>query len=75
MLNGSVGLAVPIPTYPSLPTTNFVAVDEPIANAGPVMPFGLTDNFAHGVVEPIPTLLAVETKSVEVPVSVVPFAA
>ena len=66
---------MPIPTFPSFDTTNCVAVEEPIANTGPVMPFGLIESCAHGDVEPIPTLLAVETKSVEVPVSVVPFAA
>ena len=48
-------MVVPIPTCPALFTINLVAVEEPIAKAGPVMPFGLTDNWAHGDVVPMPT--------------------
>jgi len=46
---------VPIPTFPPLSTINFVAVDEPITNAGPVIPFGFSESCAHGDVVPMPT--------------------
>ena len=43
---------------PMLSTSNSVvvpvAVDEPIVNAGPLMPLGLTESCAHGDVVPIP---------------------
>lgn len=55
MDRGAVGLVVPMPTLPALVTTKFVAVEEPMANAGPLMPFGFTDSSAHGVVLPMPT--------------------
>ena len=48
------GEVVPMPTFPALSTMNFVAVDEPITNAGPVMPFGLMESCAQGEVVPIP---------------------
>ena len=52
----SWGVVVPpIPTFPPLVTTKLVAVDEPITNAGPVIPFGLMESLAHGVEVPIPT--------------------
>ena len=50
------GVLVPMPTIPLLEIIKSVAVDEPIANTGPLMPFGLTDSCAQGVVVPIPTL-------------------
>jgi hypothetical protein len=33
----------------------FVAVDEPMAKAGPEMPLGFMESCAHGDVVPIPT--------------------
>lgn len=48
-----------IPTFPPFVTMKyapFAEVEEPITNAGPVMPFGLRDNMPHGEVVPIPKL-------------------
>src|SRR3989344_3907177 len=42
------GLAVPIPTFPPFVTTRFVAVEDPMANDGPEMPFGFTESWAQG---------------------------
>jgi len=50
------GLVVPIPTFPALVTTKSVAVEEPMAKAGPEIPFGLRESSAHGVVVPMPRL-------------------
>ena len=50
------GEVVPIPTEPPFVTTKFVAVELPIANAGPVMPFGFIERRPHGVVVPMPIL-------------------
>jgi len=44
-----------MPTSPPLVTTKFVAVEEPIANDGPLMPFGLTERSAQGDEEACPT--------------------
>jgi hypothetical protein len=49
------GEEVAIPILPAFVTMKLVAVDEPMAKAGPVMPFGFTESFAHGVVVPMPT--------------------
>ena len=67
------GVVLPIPTLPPLVTTNFVAVVDPMANAGPVMPFGLMESWAHGLVEPTPTLplLSILIRSPIVPALVV----
>ena len=45
-------------TCPPLPTRRLVADDDPTANAGaaPLTEVGLTENCAHGVVLPTPTL-------------------
>ena len=48
------GLEVPMPKYPPFVTTKCVAVDEPMANSGPVTPFGLTESKAHGVFVAMP---------------------
>ena len=48
------GVVVPIPTFPALVTTKSVFVDDPIAKAGPVIPFGFTESCAQGVVDPTP---------------------
>ena len=60
------GLVVAIPTLPPASTTKLVAVDEPIEKAGPVMPFGLIESCAHGVVVPIPIEPSEEMKIEEV---------
>ena len=54
--NNADGLDVPIPTFPALSTMNLVPVEEPTANAGPVMPFGFIESWAHGLVVPTPIL-------------------
>ena len=46
---------VPMATLPPLFMRKYVADDEPMANAGPVMPFGFIENCAHGVLDPTPT--------------------
>ena len=63
------GVDVPIPTLPLFVTTKFVAVDDPIANAGavPLDIVGLIDNCAHGVDEPIPRNPALVNVDVAVP--------
>lgn len=67
------GEVLPIPTRPPLFIRKYVALDEPTANAGPVIPFGFTESCAHGVVEPTPILLVVvSTKSADEPVTMVP---
>ena len=53
--NKAPGEVVPTPTLPALVTTKLVAVEEPIANEGPTMPFGFIESCAHGDVVPIPT--------------------
>ena len=40
-------------------TESCVAVDEPMTNEGPVIPFGLIESMANGVVVPSPNLLFV----------------
>jgi hypothetical protein len=45
----------PIEVFPALSITKLVFVDEPTANAGPEIPFGFTESWAHGVVVPMPT--------------------
>jgi len=59
--NNFPGSAVPIPTLPPFVTTKFVAVEEPITNAGPLIPFGLTESKPQGLVVPIPTFPAFVT--------------
>ena len=54
-LNDSLPVA-PMPTFPALLTTRWVSVDDPTANAGPVMPSGLIDSCAHGDDVPTPKL-------------------
>ncbi len=54
ILKSALGVAVPTPTFPPFVTTKFVTVEEPIANAGPAMPFGFMESCAHGVEVPIP---------------------
>ena len=44
-----------MPTLPPLSTMNLVAVEDPMTKAGPVMPFGLTDNNPQGELEAMPT--------------------
>src|SRR3989338_6660660 len=50
------GEVVPIPSNPSLVTIRFVAVEEPMTNEGPEMPFGFTERSPQGEVVLIPTL-------------------
>ena len=50
------GLVVLTPTRPRFVTRRLVAVEEPTANAGPVIPLGFTERSAHGEVEATPTL-------------------
>ena len=52
----ATGELVPMPTRPPFVTTKLVWVEEPTANAGPEMPFGFTESWAHGVVVPTPTV-------------------
>ena len=59
--NSAHGDVVPMPTMPALPmllvvvTMKLVAVEEPIAKAGPApMPFGLMESCPHGDVVPNP---------------------
>ncbi len=49
------GSLVPMPTYPPFVTAKLVALDEPITNEGPEMPFGFIDSCAHGVEVPSPS--------------------
>ena len=53
---------MPTPTFPELVTTKSVLVDEPIAKAGPEIPFGLTESCAQGVEVPSPSLLLVSSQ-------------
>ena len=52
--NVALGDVVPTPTLPPFVTMKLVCVEEPIANAGPLIPFGFTESSAHGVVVPTP---------------------
>lgn len=63
----AAGDVVPIPTLPALSTMKLVAVDDPITNAGPVMPFGLIESWAQGVEVPIPRRPVVEFHKNSVP--------
>src|SRR3989344_6639117 len=54
MENKLPGVVVPIPTFPPFVTMKFVAVEEPMTNDGPEMPFGFTESSAHGEVVPNP---------------------
>ncbi len=60
ILNLFTGLVVPTPTLPDCVTIKSVRVEEPTENAGTSVPRleVSTENFAHGVVEPTPTLPA-----------------
>ncbi len=67
--NRADGVDVPTPIFPAFVTTKFVAVDDPIANAGAV-PFadvGLIDSCAHGVDVPTPSFPVASTRSISVP--------
>lgn len=44
-----------MPTLPALVTMKLVAVEEPMTKDGPVMPLGLMESCAQGVVVPTPT--------------------
>src|SRR4051812_36566714 len=48
------GEVVPMPTRPPLVTRKLVAVDEPIAKAGPERPSACIESIAHGEVVPTP---------------------
>jgi len=49
------GVVVPIPTLPAFVTMKLVAVEEPTANDGPVIPFGFTERSAQGDDDATPT--------------------
>ena len=48
------GVVVPAPIFPPLSIMKYVALDEPTANAGPLMPLGFTERRPHGVEEATP---------------------
>ena len=56
-----------MPVKPPLVTMKLATVEELMMKAGPVMPFGLMESFAHGVVVPMP----MEPLVVKVPALVV----